>query len=355
MRVLDAIQDRSAWLEVWDATGREPFAHPGYCRRIASPADQAIAVVTDHAWGRALVPLIRRKVPGSDMEDVCSPYGYGGPYFEGDGRTGEVLSAVRRYLERAGLVSGFLRLDLGCPDPGQTPEAEVLVQHAADNIVVDLGASVADRWRRVAHKVRKNVNKAIRAGCKVRSASDSQAINQFIDVYHATMRRRHAEPWFFFDRAFFEALLDELRTQARLFTVHDREGRVVSVELVLASRHRLYSYLGGTLSSAFAYSPNDLLKFEVIRYGVEAGLSEYVLGGGHVQGDGIFKYKASFEPDGIVPFRTARMIGSVEGFRKLTGCTSAGLGEQLAVGYFPSYRNPPVSTAEVAHDSESEG
>ena len=80
------------------------------------------------------------------------------------------------------------------------------------------------------------------------------------------------------------------------------DGVVVSTELVLLSRHSAYSFLGGTLANAFAHRPNDLLKFEIIRWAKKRAKRYFVLGGGYQGEDGIFQYKQSFASKGQVPY-----------------------------------------------------
>jgi Acetyltransferase (GNAT) domain len=80
--------------------------------------------------------------------------------------------------------------------------------------------------------------------------SDGSRLDEFLHVYTETMKRRNADRYYYFSRAFFETLI---RSIPGLFVfshvVH--QGRVVASELVLLSRNHAYFFLGGTLADAF--------------------------------------------------------------------------------------------------------
>ncbi|GAB1642992.1 GNAT family N-acetyltransferase [Krasilnikovia sp. MM14-A1259] len=341
MQVLESVADRHRWLRLWQECGREPFAHPAYGELFAQPGERPVALVTERDNGFALVPVILRPIPAAtSLYDAVSPYGYGGPFRRGDVCADSVLADVEAWLAREGLCSAFLRLSLDVEvsgAPGTT------VADVADNVVVDLRRDEEEIWRGYEHKVRKNVKKALRAGCTVRRDDRMPDVDAFVEVYAATMHRRDAAAWYHFDRDFFAQLAESLTGNYSVFWVHDGDGRVVSVELVLESDDYLYSFLGGTHEDAFPMSPNDLLKHEVSLHGQRTGRTGFVLGGGYQRGDGIFRYKRSFDPRGVRSFRAARMIGRRDRYDALVDEHSRRSGSAPNGGFFPAYRAPVES------------
>lgn len=343
VEVLDARTDRHRWISLWEATGREPFAHPGYCEAVASESDTAVALVVEYEDGRALVPLITRFVTPAKgrmaLRDCVSPYGYGGPFFTGEARMDVVLRRLQQWLSDEAFACAFLRLSIGVSiEPGEVaPGCQVIA--TSENVVVDLARSEEQQWRHYAHKVRKNVNKARRLGCCVAVDQGFDAIESFMTVYQETMTRRSADEWFHFSKDFYHKLRSELPNNIVLFSVLDAAGTTVSTELVLQSDRRLYSFLGGTLQSAFPMAPNDLLKHTIINYGRASGYHEYVLGGGLKPEDGIFRFKLGFDPYGIQPYLTARVIGDSAMYSAATGAVSLrDAYEDLTAEYFPQFR-----------------
>ncbi len=342
--ILDADLDRQEWLQAWELSGREPFAHPAYLELFAGAGSRAVALVGGRPKSPWLLPLIvrpLRDIPGldSDLYDATSPYGYGGP-FSPEAVDGEaVLGEALRWMREFGICSAFLRLSLDANlQPGKRSDS-VEVRDTAENIVVDLAKGEEALWMGYEHKVRKNVNKARRCGCVVRRLGGFGSVGGFLEVYEETMRRRGAAPWYRFGREFFDRLAETLDGTYSVFSVLDSDGIEVSVELVLEGDEYLYSFLGGTRAEAFPMAPNDLLKHEVALYGQRTGRRAYVLGGGYQAGDGIFRYKRSFAPTGVRSFRTARLIADRDQYVKLVEHRAPT--NHAGDSYFPAYREPP--------------
>ncbi len=294
-----------------------------------------------------LVPLVLRTAAGLPWPaevygavDAASPYGYGGPVPAPDDLC-EVLRVLQSWAADRGLVSVFLRLslDVTAAPPPSGPDIEVV--EVMDNVVVRLQRPADEVWSGYAHKVRKNVRKALRAGCTVQRDGDFRLLDDFLDVYAGTMQRRDAAAWYRFDRIFFERIDRELAGCFSVFSVRDAAGGVVSVELVLESDRYLYSFLGGTRAEAFPIAPNDLLKHAVIEHGRATGRRGFVLGGGAAPGDGIFRYKRAFDPGGVTAFRAARLITDPARYARWTAERDAAVGATSNADFFPSYRRPP--------------
>ncbi len=323
--------ERSEWLAWWVATGKEPFAHPAFVELFCREDETAFALAIRQPDGRALLPLVRRTIPGGGGRvDAVSPYGYGGPFLAGEVDPVVIGTALQDALEEQGFVSAFIRLSLDSPLRSISARSDVVEYN--DNVLVGLHRSEAQVWQDYEHKVRKNVKKAQRAGCTV-VREERPDWTRFAEVYTQTMIRRGAAAWYRFDEKFFRALAERLPGSFSVFSVLDMHGTAVSVELVLQSDSYLYSFLGGTLGEAFLMAPNDLLKHEVVRYGIETGRLGYVLGGGVERGDGIFRYKRAFDPAGVVPFRAMRVISDSVAYERLT-CSRPDAGQD----FFPAYR-----------------
>jgi hypothetical protein len=121
------------------------------------------------------------------------------------------------------------------------------------------------------------------------------------------MRRRAAAPFYFFPRAFFEALIDALAGQFA-FVHAVAGGEVVSSELILCSEERAYMFLSGTRADAFPLYPNDAVRHRAFAWGLSQGKRAFVLGGGFEPEDGVFRHKRVFAPHGIVPFEVACLV-----------------------------------------------
>jgi len=315
--------DRVTWMRAWTLTGREPFAHPGYLELFSPPGDEAVCALLETPEGVWMLPLLLRRLDSeswardSEYRDATSPYGYGGPYGDGANPPDELWDLLMAWMAQHQVVSMFGRLALEVPVPGRLPKGAG-VDGGTSNVVVDLTRPSDEQWRHYEHKVRKNVNKAQRAGLRAEVLSSFTDLEEFWRLYEATMDRRGALPWYHFGLDFFASLTDTLAGSYRAAEVRDSDGRLVSAELVLCSDSHLYSFLGGTLTEAFPQAPNDLLKHSVIEDGRAAGRTGYVLGGGYAEDDGIYRYKKAFDPTGQVPFHRLTLVVDQAAYDALT-------------------------------------
>ncbi|HZK04734.1 MAG TPA: GNAT family N-acetyltransferase [Actinomycetaceae bacterium] len=339
------------WMRAWRCSSRSSvFHHPDYVRLFATSDSIPCCAVFEVDGAPAIMyPFIERPIAYGtrNLADITSPYGYGGALAltpselapsESNCDTARFWNAFDRWCVGQGIVSEFIRNSLDekslVVGPGPTVYDRV-------NYVVDLTRSPDHLWRSFEHKVRKNVATARRSGVVVSFDTNGDRISEFMDIYRATMFRRHATESYWFPAEFFETIASSLRgNYVAVFSEH--RGVPVSCELVLHDDRLAYSFLGGTHSEFFFLRPGDLLKFEVIRWLKEKGLEKFVLGGGASPGDGIERFKKSFAPHGEVDFRVTRRVHDPEVYDLLTRSHFAGAGLPYPCGegphFFPQYR-----------------
>ena len=182
------------------------------------------------------------------------------------------------------------------------------------------------------HKVRKNLKKAEASGLEIRIDTAGHDLTDFLRIYRATMDRNHAENEYYFSEDFYRQINTMNGHFAYFHVLY--QGMVISTELVLMGTDTMYSYLGGTDEEYFAHRPNDFLKYHIIRWGFEHGYRQFVLGGGYGADDGIFRYKKSFAPEGIVRFYTGQAVFDSTGYDALCALRT----DLPNSGFFPRYR-----------------
>jgi len=328
---LSEAHERASYYNVWIETlSKRPHDHPGFLEMMKPACYRPMAVVYQHSSNsRIIYPFYCRylnDLPAFDDLDVqymhlLSPYGYGGPLYEGLQSEQEDASIAfeelfNNELIRRNFVSEFVREDIFSARLARRFAGTLLEQQP--NVVVRLQRSDEDIWRSYKAKVRKNVNRA--KGLHLRAEFDraGQYLGDFLKIYYETMERTNASKTFFITEEKFRWLTETLGLDGGLMYVHILDGdTIVSTELLLLSQDTIYSFLGGTLESAFAKRPNDLLKHEVIRWGRENRFKWYVLGGGATPSDGIFRYKEAFDPESIFPFFVRRNIINHDVYQQL--------------------------------------
>jgi nucleoside diphosphate kinase len=315
--------DDERWLTLWSAwPEREVHAHPEYVRLYEEAGSRALCAAADGV----LYPFLLREGP----VDVVTPYGYGGAFRTGPADADAFWRDFDAWAAGQGVVSELVRLSLFperlLPYPGNREPRLV-------NVVRDLQPSADELWTDYEHKVRKNVKKARRSGLRVEIDEAGACLDDFVSLYEHTLDRRSAAERYRFPRAFFERIRERLA--GHFVFAHVLEGRrVVSSELALLSATSAYSFLGGTDEATFELRPNDLLKVELMLWAKDAGKRRFVLGGGQRDGDGIFRYKRSFAPDGLVPFEVGTRVLRPDVYEELTRRS----GGPREAGFFPAYR-----------------
>lgn len=302
-------KERASWLHAWKSwVGKEASGHPTYVELFAAEGQYCRCAWLNSPYGKVFFPFIVRPLARedwatrSDAVDITNAYGYGGP-FCWDITDKEKLAADfwQQFDEWAmdnHAVSLFARLTLFEEDRLDWPDALVALN---PNVVRFLTQPVDEIWMQYAHKVRKNVQRAERSGLTVAVDLEGRTLARYLEIYLGTMDRVNASSWYYFPRTFYERMIAEMPGNFAFFHVYEGQ-RVIASELAIISDTHIYSFLGGTEADAFNKRPNDLLKHEMVKWGIQNGKSAFVLGGGFRGEDGIFHYKKSFAPDGVMPF-----------------------------------------------------
>jgi len=344
--------DLARWLAAWQSwPRREVFAHPDYLGLFAGKEDRVLCAASSDGRSTVMYPFLCRDLKAlpwfrrneGPLADITTPYGYGGPFTWGAEATPRLATAFWESLdgwaEENHVVSEFIRFSLFpdglLPYPGQ--------KHIRySNVVRELDLDDETLWMDFKHKVRKNIKKAQRSGVEIEQDAAGRRLDDFLRIYIGTMDRRSSSEGYYFAGEFFKSIQKNLVGQFTYFHAI-YEDRLVSTELVLVSAENVYSFLGGTDRSAFAVRPNDLLKYEIIRWARNEGKKRFVLGGGYQPEDGIYQYKLSFAPHGAVPFMTGQRILRDNPYRRLVRersavCRFQGNDWCPRPEFFPAYR-----------------
>lgn len=261
--------------------------------------------------------------------DLITPYGYGGFLFEGDEEL--IQKCYDEYCRNNGIVCEFVRFNL-FTEAWKKYNGEV--ETKTHNVVRKLNIPLEDMMMDFKHKVRKNIHAAERNGLVVEVCDEDNntRLNDFLDIYYGTMKRNNANASFYFKKDFFEDL-NKMRDNVAYFYVLDGV-RVISAELVIYDENNCYSYLGGTNSDYFYLRPNEILKYEIIKWAYNKKLKNFVLGGGYGSDDGIYNYKLCFDPNGVYDFYIGRKVFDEKVYNKLCDLKKC----KKDAEFFPAYR-----------------
>lgn len=286
--------------------------------------------------------IIREKDTG--YYDVSSFYGYSGPLLNDQTTQNDLLyfwELADNWYKKHKVISEFIRFNL----EGNHANYSGYINPTLNNVKGEILKNEEEQWSSFPSKVRNNYRKANKNGLTAKTFHGiigESTIEIFHSIYINTMERNNAENDYFFSLDYFKNLLLTNPNNNVLIIIY-KEETPISAELILLNKNTMYSFLGGTVSEFFHLRPNDFLKIEAMKWGRAHGFIHYILGGGRVNNDTLYKYKKSFFPnnDDLV-YYTGRKILNSKIYEKLVSLntkTTYHLDDtDILNKYFPLYR-----------------
>jgi FemAB-related protein (PEP-CTERM system-associated) len=211
------------------------------------------------------------------------------------------LIAMRSFFSRRSLVSVPFLDDGGiCADSEEvkrrlSQEALQLYQHNkadfldlrhryANNLdfpragekimmILNLTGNSGELWKGFDAKLRNQIRKASKSGLTA-SWSGKERVADFYEVFAANMRDLGSPVH---SRQFFEAMLDEFSDSAKLMLVR-KGNRVIGGAVCLCFKNTMIVPWASALREYFSLCPNNLLYWEMIRWGCENGFQRFDFG-----------------------------------------------------------------------------
>lgn len=255
-----------------------------------------------------------REIPGTKLEDLETPWGYGGPV----GRDFAALSrGVGLWRERQAeqrRVAEFIRLH---PFLNPVLYYELLSELRFDRptIVIDLARPAGEKWRTYSKSTRYSIKQAQKR-LSIRPISAREA-GLFRELYEAGLARNDAGMQYYHSPRYFEALLAAPWTRA---WVAELEGKPLAAACFLHRGKLVHYHLsGGTQAARENFAHYALLNLAIEKFASE-GKRWMHLGGGRTarSDDELYRFKAKFSSKHI-PFYVGSIIHDENVYRRLGG------------------------------------
>lgn len=293
-----------------------------------------------------VMPFFVRRIPNNcdkntEYFDVITPYGYGGPLYSLEYKRylNVFWKKIDEWYKKNNIISEFVRFSLTGNQEHYTGD----LKHSLNNVKGKILPDQGEQWKNFSAKVRNNYRKAEKSGLRFFNISGKKIIESdiidFYDIYIETMKRNKAHKSYFFKLEYFKNLIFKNINNFEIAFVL-KDGIRVSTELLIYWKDTAYAFLGGTKKDFFEYRPNDFLRVEVIKLVRKRKMSFYKLGGGVVDGDGLYhNKKALFPKDENFIFYTGRKILNKSVYDELTKQNNS-LCSNTNSSFFPTYREP---------------
>ena len=270
--------------------------------------------------------------------DLATPYGYGGFLVEGDKDAAALKALDAQYCAWCrghGVVSEFVRFHPVLENRfGMEPVYEIA--ELGKTVSMDLSSPEVIRSNMKMNK-RNRISKAQKNGVEVFRGLDAPLFTAFKEIYDATMDRTGAQPYYYFEKGFYESIMVDLKDNALVFYCR-MAGEIVAATIILLCNGRMHSHLSGTRNAYLSLSPVTLLNYTAALWGCENGYETLHLGGG-VGGreDSLYGFKSDFNKSSHHVFAIGKKIFDSEAYaflldirRKNEACVNP--------GFFPQYR-----------------
>lgn len=334
--------------EKWDAIVRS-FRHydvyylSGYVKAFEQYGDGKATLIYYHSGSTkainvvmmrdiADVPYFSGQLEKNQYFDIATPYGYGGFLIEGD----DVGSLEKEYTEfavRQGIVSEFVRFH---PVLENYRNAAALYDeiHLGDTVYIDTADQDAI-WSNFTSKNRNMIRKAQKSSMEVFWGRDERIIPIFMDIYNATMRKDDADDYYFFDKSFYESILNDLKFNAMWFysTIN---GEVAAIAIFMFVNGQMHYHLSASRREYQNLAPTNLLLYEAAKWACHNGYKTLHLGGGvGCKHDSLYKFKKAFNREEDKHFYIGKKIFDEKAYRMLVELR----GDQISNHhFFPEYR-----------------
>ncbi len=338
--------DAERWSETLERIGAYDFYHLPQIHRLAEIEREGEAVMPVYREGGHIIafPMLLRRIEGfpafEGLMDVSSIYGYAGPLAT-PGLPAEVrdrfIAALDEFFRASRIVTAFSRLH---PMIGQTAMLTGYgeISEVGTTISIDLTKSPEEQVAGYRKSHRYEIGRLRNQGFTCRQAGP-EALSDFIDIYHESMREVGADPYYFFERSYFEYLMRELRGVMTLF-VCEFEGRPACAAMFAKCASIVQYHLAGTRSEFRKLAPMKLLLDTAREWANTTGASVMHLGGGvGAKQDSLYAFKRGFS-DREHTFSVWKHVTAPELYRELSREAAAVSGMEPESPYFPYYRHP---------------
>lgn len=240
-------------------------------------------------------------LPEGKYFDWTTPYGYGGPLFEGeitDQWMNKALEQIEEYAQNNHIVSQFFRCH---PLLQNQKYMESVSQVVCLKKTVYIDTSTKDIiLSNMTTNGRNMFRKAEKSG--VRIISDTgERIKEFIDIYKMTMDNRRAEEYYYFDQQYFDYLKGNLYKNMIIFYALYEE-KIISAAIFFYNERYMHYHLSGTLRQYNCFGATNMLLTEAAFWAAQKGIVQLHLGGGTDVEDSLLRFKKHFNRNGLIDF-----------------------------------------------------
>jgi lipid II:glycine glycyltransferase (peptidoglycan interpeptide bridge formation enzyme) len=339
--MIKAIKDKITWMTALQEIGNYDFYHTYDGHHISKKTDEEPNLLVYHCpedHFTIALPLLIRKIEGTDYFDASSVYGYGGPLASIKTNLADFSvfkTHLQDYLKAQNIISVFARLHPYIPNQELVLASLGAIKTLGKVVNIDLKLS-ADEQLKQYSKTTKRYLKKIKKTCSVDIQNHENAIFKFIELYEENMNRVKAKSEYFFPKEYYLnfANAKDFKTDFVFVELNDTK-EIISGAMIIYTNEIVQYHLSGTSNAYLNITPIRLILDEIRIKASEQGYSILNLGGGlGSQEDSLFSFKSSFSKD-LREFKVWNYICNQQIYDKLSAPNKNLTAD---TNFFPLYR-----------------
>jgi serine/alanine adding enzyme len=172
-------------------------------------------------------------------------------------------------------------------------------------------------WSNIDPKCRNMIRKAEKSDVNVEVDDDKGTLDDFINLYQATMKRNGTTEYYFFSEKFFNDTIINLGENIIITNAYF-ENKIIASALFMKNENFLHYHFSGSDPEYRKLQANSLLLYKTALYGLENGIKKFHLGGGfESEKDSLYKFKKSFNRNEPNDFFIGKKIHNYEIYNEL--------------------------------------
>ncbi len=251
-----------------------------------------------------IFPFLKRRINSLNLFkdlpeeyfDIISPYGYGGylrnRYCSIDMKY--FLNLFQNYCKENNIISEFVRFNPWLKTQDDCSKF-LKVKLWNQVVAIELTKSEEEIWAGFDSKNRNRIRKSMRSGVIVKQDLNFILIDEFCRLYYQTMDKNNALNYYYFDRQFFQNMIDLLQKNITLFHALLKDKIIASL-IVLYVNNFAHAHLACSDEDYLNLAPCNRLFYEVALWAKKEGFKFFFLGGGKTPqpDDNLFRFKKRF-------------------------------------------------------------
>ena len=343
-------RDDGHWNEILEEAGHYDFHHLPSYHRLAEMRGEGDAFMVAYREGKHVIalPLLLRDIDlataptlqGAGYKDASSVHGYVGPVASAQTPADvarHFADSLQEFYESHDVVSAFSRLHPLIDQSSLLREyGETVDIGVTTSIDLTVPSDVQIARYKKGHRYETTRLRKLGFTCE---QAGLEHLDDFVRIYQRAMRELDADPFYHYDKAYFEDLIGEMSDAIHLFVCKDGD-QIACVGLFGACCGIIQYHLAGTVAEYRRLAPMKLMLDTVRVWANEMGAHTFHLGGGvGAKRDSLYEFKMGFCGREHV-YSAWRHVVNRAAYADLCCAARRSSDAEPDGSYFPVYRHP---------------